>query len=113
MISHWHAALQAETPVRILHIVDAVADALAGPDMRGGCIGVLATSGTVKAGIYQKRHALRVIRSRSQKPLLRGDLERCQGGTRLDRMVPIPAVRGLTPEAGLTQAKVPSCRFAQ
>ncbi|ACL57695.1 aspartate racemase [Methylobacterium nodulans ORS 2060] len=53
---HWHAALQAETSVRILHIVDAVADTLAG---QGGCIGVLATSGTVKAGIYQKRLALR------------------------------------------------------
>jgi aspartate racemase len=51
---HWHAALQAETPVRILHIVDAVADTLAGRGVQGGCIGVLATSGTVKAGIYQK-----------------------------------------------------------
>jgi len=56
---HWHAALQAETSVRILHIVDAVADALAGQGMKGGCIGVLATSGMVKAGIYQKRLALR------------------------------------------------------
>lgn len=56
---HWHAALQAETSVPILHIVDAVADTLAGQDMEGGCIGVLATSGTVKAGIYQKRLALR------------------------------------------------------
>src|SRR4051812_9850291 len=56
---HWHAALQAVTPVRILHIVDAVADTLAGQGLEGGCIGVLATSGTVKAGIYQKRLALR------------------------------------------------------
>ncbi|WP_336489642.1 aspartate/glutamate racemase family protein [Methylobacterium nigriterrae] len=54
---YWHAALQAETSVRVLHIVDAVADTLAGQE--GGCIGVLATSGTIKAGIYQKRLALR------------------------------------------------------
>jgi aspartate racemase len=45
--------------VRILHIVDAVADTLVGQGVRGGCIGVLATSGTVEAGIYEKRLALR------------------------------------------------------
>src|SRR3712207_3622601 len=55
---HWHAALQAETSVRILHIVDAVADTLASRGVQGGCIGVLATSGTIKVGIYQKRLAL-------------------------------------------------------
>src|SRR4051812_4774612 len=56
---HWHAALQAVTPVLILHIVDAVADALRDHGVEGGCIGVLATTGTVKAGIYQKRLARR------------------------------------------------------
>ena len=56
---HWHAALQAVTPVRILHIVDAVADALSVQAVEGGCVGVLATTGTVKAGIYQKRLARR------------------------------------------------------
>jgi aspartate racemase len=56
---HWHAALQAETSVPILHIVDVVADRLAGQGMEGGCIGLLATSGTAKAGIFQKRLALR------------------------------------------------------
>ncbi len=56
---HWHAALQAKTSVPILHIVDAVVGTLAGQGMAGGCIGVLATSGTIKAGIYQKRLALR------------------------------------------------------
>ena len=45
--------------MRILHIVDAVADTLVGQGVRGGCIGVLATSGTVEAGIYEKRLALR------------------------------------------------------
>src|SRR4051812_30907499 len=46
---HWDAALQAGTSVRILHIVDAVADALDDQSMQGGSVGVLATSGTVKA----------------------------------------------------------------
>ncbi len=55
---HWHAALQAETPVLILHIADAVADTLAGQGVQGGPTGVLATSGTAEAGIYQKRLAL-------------------------------------------------------
>jgi aspartate racemase len=54
---HWHAALQAETPVRILHIVDAVADTLARTGVRGGPIGVLATDGTLEAGVYQNRLA--------------------------------------------------------
>src|SRR3954453_17927179 len=36
---HWHAALHAVTPVRILHIVDAVADMLTRKGMQGGCIG--------------------------------------------------------------------------
>jgi aspartate racemase len=56
---HWHAALQAETSVPILHIVDAVADTLVGQGREGGCIGVLATDGTVRAGIYPKRLAQR------------------------------------------------------
>jgi aspartate racemase len=65
---HWHAALQAVTPVRILHIVDAVADMLPRKGMQGGCIGVLATSGTVRAGIYQKRLALRGFSCRAPDP---------------------------------------------
>ena len=56
---HWHAALQAKTSVRILHIVDAVADTLTRKGMQGGPIGVLATNGTVQAGVYQKRLTLR------------------------------------------------------
>ncbi|WP_425352594.1 aspartate/glutamate racemase family protein [Methylobacterium terrae] len=54
---HWHAALQAGTPLPILHIADAVADRLGPPE--GARIGVLATTGTVAAGIYQDRLALR------------------------------------------------------
>lgn len=55
---HWHGALQAETSVPIIHIVDAVADALAGLRMNPA-IGVLATDGAVRAGIYQERLAER------------------------------------------------------
>ena len=52
---HWHGALQAETSVPIIHIVDAVVDALA--QQVHPTIGVLATDGTVRAGIYQQRLA--------------------------------------------------------
>lgn len=55
---HWHSALQAETSVPIVHIVDAVADALA-EQRTDPTIGVLATDGTVHARIYQKRLAER------------------------------------------------------
>lgn len=54
---YWYDALQAKSPVPILHIVDSVADALAERGMQGTTIGVLATNGTVHAGIYQKRLA--------------------------------------------------------
>jgi aspartate racemase len=55
---YWHGALQAETLVPIIHIVDAVAEALAEQKMNP-TIGVLATDGTVHAGIYQQRLAAR------------------------------------------------------
>ena len=54
---HWHDALQAATAVPILHIVDAVAETLA--HAPGGRIGVLATDGTILAGIYATRLAER------------------------------------------------------
>lgn len=54
---HWHGALQARTALPILHIVEAVADALSAKGHRGGPIGLLATSGTLKAGIYPERLA--------------------------------------------------------
>lgn len=54
---HWHGALQALTVLPILHIVDAVADALAARGCRDGTIGLLATSGTLSAGIYPQRLA--------------------------------------------------------
>jgi aspartate racemase len=59
---HWHGALQNETEVPILHIVDAVADTLARDGLDGATIGVLATNGTVHAGVYQARLAARGYR---------------------------------------------------
>ncbi|MGY3235377.1 MULTISPECIES: cysteate racemase [unclassified Bradyrhizobium] len=56
---HWHGALQGETPVPIIHIVDAVADGLAAQQASNPTIGLLATDGTVHAGIYQQRLAER------------------------------------------------------
>lgn len=54
---HWHAALQAATQRPILHIVDAVAAVLAAQGCRGGTVGLLATDGTLRAGIYPQRLA--------------------------------------------------------
>ncbi|MDA9444242.1 aspartate racemase [Bradyrhizobium sp. CCBAU 51745] len=55
---HWYGALQAETSVPIIHIVDAVTEALA-QRRTNPTLGVLATDGTVHAGIYQQRLAER------------------------------------------------------
>jgi len=52
---YWYDALAGELPM--LHIVDAVAAALRRQGIDGGPIGLLATSGTVAAGIYQDRLA--------------------------------------------------------
>ncbi len=57
----WHAALQKETSLPILHIVDAVADQLGEQAVRSGPVGILATTGTVQAGIYQQRLAQRGV----------------------------------------------------
>ncbi|SFJ07458.1 aspartate/glutamate racemase family protein [Methylobacterium brachiatum] len=54
---HWHAALQAGTALPILHIVDAVADDLAGSGLAGGPIGLLASAGTLRVGLYPERLA--------------------------------------------------------
>jgi len=56
---YWHGALQAETAVPILHIVDAAADTLAQRGIEGATVGLLATDGTVHAGVYQRQLAER------------------------------------------------------
>ena len=52
---HWHDRLQSKSEARILHIVEAVADRLAEEGAERGRLGILATTGTVMAGIYRKR----------------------------------------------------------
>jgi aspartate racemase len=52
---YWYDALAGELPM--LHIVDAVVDTLRNRGIDGGPIGLLATAGTVAAGIYQDRLA--------------------------------------------------------
>lgn len=53
----WHAALQARTSATVLHIVDAVAECLIRRGRTGGPVGLLATDGTLRAGVYQDRLA--------------------------------------------------------
>lgn len=52
---HWHGRLQAETPMPILHIVDAAARMLDCETTKRPTVGLLATDGTLAAGIYQDR----------------------------------------------------------
>lgn len=73
---HWHEARQAQTSVPIFHIVDAVADTVARQGLKGTTIGVLATDGTVQAGVYQARlarhgHACLLPDAESQAEVMR------------------------------------------
>jgi aspartate racemase len=52
---YWHSALQRETGVPLLHIVDAVLDGLDVSRHREMTMGILATTGTIEAEIYQQR----------------------------------------------------------
>lgn len=52
---YWFDELQSRTSLPIVHIVDAVAHALRGNGLRGGVVGLLATTGTVKALVYPER----------------------------------------------------------
>jgi aspartate racemase len=54
---HWHGELERRGRVPILHIVDAVAARLQDHGLGGRRIGLIATDGTVRAGIYQQRLA--------------------------------------------------------
>jgi aspartate racemase len=51
----WFDALQAATPLPILHIVDAAAQDLRRQGIAGGRIGLLATAGTLAMRLYQDR----------------------------------------------------------
>lgn len=66
---HWHAALQAGTGLPILHIVDAVAETLARTGIEtGGPVGLLATDGTLRTGLYRERLARRGVACRAPGP---------------------------------------------
>lgn len=52
----WHGTLADEVNVPIIHIVDAVYDRLADDgDLAGQSVGLLATAGTIRTGVYQGR----------------------------------------------------------
>jgi aspartate racemase len=51
----WFDAMQAATPLPILHIVDAAADELARLGVAEGRIGVMGTAGTLAMRLYQQR----------------------------------------------------------
>jgi aspartate racemase len=65
---HWHAALQAGTVLPILHIVDAVADEFARSGLSGGPVGLLASAGTLRVGLYPERLARRGFTCLSPDP---------------------------------------------
>lgn len=56
---HWHAELERDGGLPILHIADAVCDALAAAGIESGAVGLISTDGTVKAGFFQQRFAAR------------------------------------------------------
>jgi aspartate racemase len=51
----WFEAMQAATPLPILHIVDAAADELARLGVAEGPVGVMGTAGTLAMRLYQQR----------------------------------------------------------
>lgn len=50
----WHAAVQRSVSIPVMHIADAALDAFRQSGLRGP-LGIVATAGTLAAGIYQKR----------------------------------------------------------
>jgi aspartate racemase len=52
---YWYDALVENLDIPVLHIVDAAAASLAAKDITDGTIGLLATTGTVTANVYQTR----------------------------------------------------------
>lgn len=52
---YWYDTLRSWSHVPILHIVDAVVEDLRRRSIDGGRIGLLATTGTIRAGVYQRR----------------------------------------------------------
>jgi len=71
---HWHAELEREGGLPVLHIADAVCTELEARGIRDGRIGLIATEGTLQAGFFQKRFAARrlecLISSREDRDTL-------------------------------------------
>jgi aspartate racemase len=59
---YWFDDLQRRTRIPLIHIVDAVKNALSLRGLLGDCIGLLATTATVTAGVYTNRLAIDGIR---------------------------------------------------
>jgi aspartate racemase len=51
----WYEAMQAATPLPILHIVDAAAEDLRRQGLAGARVGLMATAGTLAMRLYQER----------------------------------------------------------
>ena len=51
----WAEEIAAATALRLLHIVDAAAEALAARGIRGGTVGLMGTEATLRLGLYQGR----------------------------------------------------------
>ncbi len=54
---HWYNDLDDHSELEFLHIVDAVCQALKDRNTDQGCVGLMATPGTIKSGFYQYRLA--------------------------------------------------------
>lgn len=98
---HWHERLARSCNVPLLHIADAVVEMLGdtGPDET---VALLATSGTVRAGLYQSRFAAR----HSELLLPDADTQALVDGA-------IAAVKGGDAEAGRTLAEATAERLLE
>lgn len=62
---YWYERLSLSQPMRLLHIVDAVSDELRRRSLSSCRIGILATRGTLRSGIYEAR-----LRDRTNTPVV-------------------------------------------
>lgn len=85
---YWFDELQASTDLTMIHIVDAVAGELKARRLPGG-VGLLATTGTVRARIYQERldaHGI-TVRAAPDQAAVMAAIEDIKAG-RADRALP-------------------------
>ena len=82
---YWYDALAKGLGIPVLHIVDAAADALKQRGVASGPVGLLATTGTLKAGVYQGRfeklgYAPITVDDKVQAELVMGGIARIKAG---------------------------------